>query len=441
MLRRLVLPLLLACAFPVCAETVSRTLPNGLKVVVKEDRRAPVAVSQIWYKVGSVDEQPGKTGLSHALEHMMFKGTAAVPSGEFSRLISAWGGQLNAYTNRNETVYYENIAAANLPKVLELEADRMQNLNFSDAEFLNEMNVIREERRQRTDDSAGGKLWEHVFINTFENPALRAPVIGYMADLDKLKADDLREWYRQWYAPNNAVLVVVGDVDAQETVKKAEALFGRIAVKPLPNRNNLAERQQRQAVVASTDSAVTRQPLSALSFRVPGLNPERLDERMPYALSVLASVLGGHSSSRFDAGLVRGRKVALSAGAGYDMMSRELPLFHIFVMPSEGKTVEEVLALVRAEIADIAANGISQAELQRVRNRITAEKVYAQDSMTEQASVIGRLETHGFRYQDEDEIRRRLLAVSAEEVRAAAALLTADRSSQVTVYPAKAAAK
>ena len=213
------------------AQTVSQTLPNGLKIIVKEDRRAPVAVSQLWYKVGSVDEKLGKSGLSHALEHMMFKGTQAVPSGEFSRRVAALGGQNNAYTNRSETVYYENVAAENLPEVLKLEADRMHNLNFSDEEFLNEMNVIREERRQRTEDTADGKLWEQVYLNSFTLPSMKAAVIGYMNDLHTLKADDLRDWYQQYYAPNNAVLVIVGDVDAKKTLKTAADLFGSIPAK------------------------------------------------------------------------------------------------------------------------------------------------------------------------------------------------------------------
>ena len=217
-LRHLALIFALSAPVLTLAQTVSQTLPNGLKIIVKEDRRAPVAVSQLWYKVGSVDEKQGKSGLSHALEHMMFKGTQAVPSGEFSRRVAALGGQNNAYTNRSETVYYENVAAENLPEVLKLEADRMHNLNFSDEEFLNEMNVIREERRQRTEDTADGKLWEQVYLNSFTLPSMKAAVIGYMNDLHTLKADDLRDWYQQYYAPNNAVLVIVGDVDRKSVV-------------------------------------------------------------------------------------------------------------------------------------------------------------------------------------------------------------------------------
>lgn len=431
--RRILLLALSLAAVPVWAKTLSQTLPNGLKVIVKEDRRAPVAVSQIWYKVGSIDEQTGKTGLSHALEHMMFKGTPSVPSGEFNRRIAELGGQNNAYTNRSETVYYENIASAKLPEVLKLEADRMQNLNFSDKDFANEMNVIREERRQRTEDNPSGKLWEHVYLNSFTVPALRAPIIGYMDDLHTLKADDLRAWYKQWYAPNNATLVIVGDVNAAATLKTAAKLFGGIPAKTLPARNNLTEKAEREPVTAQTTSAMTRQPIIALSYRVPKL--EKSAGNMPYALDVLSDILGGNSSSRLDKNLVRGKQVALNADVGYDLFNREMPLFSIMAMPNDGVSEQSLLAAIRAEIKDIADNGVGSEELKRVKTRMEASEIYARDSMVSQASLMGLLETRGFKYSDEAAIRRRLRQVSAADVRAAAKLLTDSRSSVVTVRP------
>lgn len=439
MLRKIVWLATLAVAAPVWAQTLSQTLPNGLKVIVKEDRRAPVAVSQLWYKVGSVDEQPGKSGLSHALEHMMFKGTPSVPSGEFNRRISALGGTLNAYTNRSETVYYENIAAANLPEVLKLEADRMQNLNFSDNDFTNEMSVIREERRQRTEDTAAGKMWEHVFLNSFTKPSMRASVIGYMDDLHTLKADDLRDWYRQYYAPNNATLVIVGDVDAKQTLQTAARLFGGIPAKTLPPRNDLSEPVEREPVFAETESAVTRQPLVALSYRVPAL--QKISDTMPYALDVLSEILSGNSSSRLDKNLVRGKQTALSVGVSYDILSREMPLFSVFAMPDNGVGEQDLLAAMRAEIRDIADKGVGKDELKRVKTRMMSSEIYARDSMTSQASLMGRLETRGFRYSDEAEIRRRLQQVTAAQVQAAAKLLTDNRSSVVVVKPQTAAGK
>lgn len=439
MLRTATLIVLAALSAPALSKTLSQTLPNGLKVIVKEDRRAPVAVSQLWYRVGSVDEQQGKTGLSHALEHMMFKGTPSVPAGEFSRRVAALGGQNNAYTNRNETVYFENVAAKNLPEVLKLEADRMQNLNFSDKDFVNEMNVIREERRQRTEDNASGKLWEHVYLNSYTAAPLRAPVIGYMDDLHGLKADDLRAWYKQWYAPNNAVLVVVGDVDAAKTVQTASKLFGPIPAKQLPVRNRLTETAEREPVRAETTSAVTRQPLVALSYRVPKL--ENLYDSVPYALDILSEILSGNTSSRLDKNLVRGSQAAVSVGVNYDMLSREMPLFSIFAMPNNGVSEQDLLAAVRAEIKNIADNGIGKEELKRIRTQMDASEIYAKDSMTSQASIIGQLETRGFKYTDEAELRRRLHKITEQDVQNAAKLLTANRESVVVVKPQPPAAQ
>lgn len=433
MLRKTVWLAVLVMAAPVWAQTLSQVLPNGLKVIVKEDKRAPVAVSQLWYRVGSVDEKVGKSGLSHALEHMMFKGTPSVPSGEFHQRVSALGGKYNAYTNRSETVYFENIAAANLPAVLKLEADRMQNLNFSDKDFANEMNVIREERRQRTEDSAEGKMWELVFLTTLTKPSMRASVIGYMDDLYTLKADDLRAWYRQFYAPNNATLVIVGDVDAKQTIQTAATLFGHIPSRVLPERNDLTEEQEREPLFAETTSAVTRQPLLALSYRVPGL--QQLNDKMPYALDVLSELLSGNSASRLDKNLVRGKQMALSVGVNYDLLSREMPLFSIMAMPNHGIGEQELLAALRTEIKNIADNGVSPDELKRVKARSAAEEIYARDSITAQASLMGRLETRGFRYTDEATIRRHLQNVSAADVQAAAKLLTDNRSSVVWVKP------
>ena len=434
------LALALSAPAALMAQTVSQTLPNGLKVIVKEDKRAPVAVLQLWYKVGSIDEQPGKSGLSHALEHMMFKGTEAVPSGEFNRLISALGGQNNAYTNRSETVYYETVAAANLPEALRLEADRMHNLNFSDEEFLNEMKVIREERRMRTEDSAQGKLWEQIYLNGFTLPSMRAAVIGYMDDLHTLKADDLRAWYRRFYAPNNAVLVVTGDVDAPATLATAAKLFGSIPAKSAPPRNDLsAEPETRAPSSVQTASPVTHRPLVALSYRVPAL--KKLDDTLPYALDVLSDILSGTSSSRFDKNLVRGRQTALNAETDYDLLSREMPLFTVVGMPAENVSIDKLADELRREIRDIAENGVSAEELERVKTQAAASEIYAKDSMEAQADMMGRLETRGFSYTDEAEIRRRLQAVTAEQVQAAAKLLTDNRSGMVTVVPQRPSAQ
>ncbi|UOP04624.1 M16 family metallopeptidase [Conchiformibius kuhniae] len=416
--------LLLAAALPAWAHTVRETLANGMTVVVREDKRAPVATVQLWYKVGSIDEHAGKSGLSHALEHMMFKGTPAVPSGEFARRISAMGGNNNAYTANGETVYHQTVAKQHLPEVLRLEADRMRNLNFSDTEFTNEMKVIREERRERIDDNPMGSLYEQLQLRAFDKPANRTTVIGTMADLHTLTANDLRRWYAQWYAPNNALLVIVGDVDAHSTIAEVKRHFAGIAPRPLPARHQLDEAQIRQATSART-TGNTKQPMFMLGYRVPHLH--QLDDKLPYALSMLTDILDGHTAARFDKHLIRGQQLALEIATSYSVFGRQPQLLTIAAMPSERATVTRLRQAIEAQIADIAANGVGEDELQRARIREESAAVYARDSIEGQAGLIATLEHHGFNHADEHEIRQRIAAVTSADIQAAAKLLTDPR--------------
>lgn len=415
------------------AQTLQRRLPNGMNVVIKEDKRAPVAVVRLWYKVGSYDEKAGKTGLSHALEHMMFKGTHKVPAGEFSRRVAALGGSDNAYTTQEETVYVTDVAVKNLPQILEMEADRMVNLNFSNQAFDNEMKVIREERRMRSEGNPSGKLWENLLLNAYRNPANRAPVIGYMPDLHRLEAADLRDWYRRWYAPNNATMVIVGDVDAAQTMKTVAKLFAAIPKRSLPARNDLDERAEREPAAAKTQ-AITAEPMFMLAYRVPALT--KSGDKMPYALDVLADILGGNSSSRLTKNLVRGSQKAADVSVGYDLFSRSgSSLFLVHAMPAAGTGVDDLVGDIRRQIARIAAEGVSQAELERVRNQMEAAEIFAKDSMNTQAQLIGTLETNGFSHRDEADIRRRIAAVSARDVQEAAKLLVPARETLMVVEP------
>ena len=417
MLKRMVLLLGLAASLPTSANTLAQTLANGMKVIIKEDNRAPVAVARIRYEVGSVDEQEGKTGLSHALEHMMFKGTAQVPSGEFSRRVSALGGEDNAYTSNTGTVYFENIAAKNLPKVLEMEADRMANLNFNDKDFLNEMSVIREERRQRTEDSPGGALYEQLLDKMYQKRYNRAPVIGYMNDLRALKPEDLRQWYRQWYVPNNATLVVVGDVNAADTLKTVERLFGGLKTKPLPKRHDLKETPPTQAAKVLIEHN-TRQPMFMSLYQVPKLT--KIDDSEPYALDMLSAVLSGNTASRYSKNLLRGQAVALAASAYYSGLGRDNGVFGLTGMPAEGVSVDKLHALMLDEIRRIAQEGVPESELEVIRRQYCADKIYDKDAIGNQANLILTLESAGLSYQDEDEMERRNLAVTAAAIQAAA---------------------
>ena len=409
-----------AISAPVFAETVSKTLDNGLKIIVREDARAPVVVTQLWYKVGSVDEEAGKTGLSHVLEHMMFKGTPTVPSGEYSKRITAMGGELNAYTNRDETVYYQTVAKQHLPEVLQMEADRMVNLGFSNKDYVNELEVVKEERRLRTDDSPSGRLYEKLYQTAFTTSGNKSPIIGSMDDLTHMTGDDARAWYRKWYAPNNATMVIVGDVNAKQAIKQVENAFGALKPSALPSRALPAEPKQTQARQAEV-SAPSELPIVALGYQVPQL--KNINDKLPYALDTLADVLDGNAASRMEKNLVRAKPIALSAGASYSLLTRADTVFVLSGAPAQGVSVPQLIAALKGEVADIAKNGVSEEELARIRNQRAASETYAKDSMATQASLMGDLESKGFGYQDEDEMRRRLNAVTAAEVQQVIALL------------------
>lgn len=420
------------CAPLTFAETISEILPNGLKVIIKEDKRAPVVVSQIWYRIGSIDEITAKTGVSHVLEHMMFKGTKDVPAGEFSRRIAALGGNDNAFTSRNQTVYYQNFAAAALPEVLKLEADRMANLNFSDKDFANEIKVVQEERRLRTDDQPSGVLWEAIYANALiANPA-RNPVIGWMSDLENMTPNDARAWYKQWYTPSNATLVLVGDMDAAKTLNDVKQIFGKVKKTELPERRPQPEPTQ-NGIKRVTVHAPSELPFLTLSYQVPHL--QKLTDKTPYALAVLSAVLDGHAASRLEKRLVREAHVATSVGTSYDFFNRGESLFTITGVPAQNVNLDQLETALRNQIADIAKNGVSEKELQMIHTQIEASKTYEKDSISSQAMSIGTMENYGFSYKDEAEIDRRMMQVTSAEIQEAAKMLVDNKLTIVTLLP------
>ncbi|AXK38588.1 M16 family metallopeptidase [Crenobacter cavernae] len=419
-----------AAAGAAAAETVEATLENGLKVVVRRDARAPVAVSQLWYRVGSVDEVNGRTGLSHLLEHMMFKGTKTVPAGEFSRRIAAAGGQDNAFTSRDYTVYFQQLAANRLPLSLTLESDRMANLTIADDVFKKELEVVKEERRWRTDDQPTGILAETLYANAFVANPVRYPVIGWMDDIQNMKPDDLRAWYREWYAPNNATLVVVGDVDPQAVIALARKEFEPLKSKTLAERRPQREPEQKGVRRVSV-KAPSELSYLTLAWQVPRLT--RLAEADPYALSMLTELLDGHDAARLPRHLVREKKVALSASSSYDPLGRGATLFTLTAVPANGADMGKLEAALKGEIARIAQGGVSEVELARVRRQVEASRVFEKDSMFGQAMQIGSLESLGFSWRDEDEMNRRLLAVDAAAVKRAAQSLVDDKLTVVTL--------
>ncbi|WP_107222283.1 M16 family metallopeptidase [Thauera aromatica] len=407
-----------ALAPPAFANPYETTLANGMKLIVKEDRRAPSVVHMVWYRAGAMDEPSGVSGVAHVLEHMMFKGTKTLAPGEFNQRVAAVGGRDNAFTSKDYTAYFQQVPPAHLDTVMALEADRMENLVLGDEEFARELEVVKEERRLRTDDQPRALVHEQLMATAFQAHPYRRPVIGWMTDLEAMQAEDARAWYRRWYAPNNAWLVVVGDVDHQEVFRQAERHYGAIAARALPARRISAEPAQRgprSAVV----KAPAELPYLAMAWQVPALRDPAAD-REAYALQVLAAVLDGHDGARLNRHLVRDARLALSAGAGYDGSSRGPALFYLDGVPAPGHTMDELEAALRAELQRIRDTGVSAAELARVKTQAVASRVYKRDSLMGQAMEIGFLEAAGLSWRDEERLLEGLRTVTAEEVQAVA---------------------
>ncbi|GAB4345685.1 MAG: pitrilysin family protein [Gammaproteobacteria bacterium] len=414
MMRTLFLFLVLL-PWPLWAAVQEFQLANGMKVVVKEDHRAPVVVNQVWYKVGSTYEHDGITGVSHVLEHMMFKGTPKHPAGEFSRIIAELGGRENAFTARDYTAYFQQLHKDRLELALELEADRMRNLLLPPEEFQKERQVVIEERRLRTEDNPQALTYENFTATAFMVSPNRTPIIGWMGDLESLEVDDLKAWYRRWYTPNNATLVVVGDVDPQRVLALARRYFGVLAPSPVSPPKPRPEPPQR-GMRRITVKAPGNLPLLLMGYKVPNL----IQAEAPweaYALEVLAGVLDGGASARLSRNLVRGRQIATSAGAGYGLYSRLPGLFTFSAVPANGHQIGALEEALREEIERVRKEPVSEQELERVKTGVVAGKVYEQDSLFYQAMQIGITETVGLGHEVLDEYVERVRAVTAEQVR------------------------
>ena len=433
LLRSFVLTLTLIStgAASFAATIPQRTLGNGMTVIVKEDHRSPVAVSMVWYRAGSMDEVSGTTGVAHMLEHMMFKGTQKVPVGEFSRAIARAGGRDNAFTSRDYTAYYQQLHKSKLSLALELEADRMVNLSFSGNEFANELKVVMEERRSRTDDNSRSQLHEQLMASVYMTHPYRSPVIGWMNDLQNMQLGDARGWYEKWYAPNNATLVVAGDVVPEEVFLLAEKFFGSIPARALPERKPQIEPRQfgikRITVKVPAESAYL-----VMVYHAPGLRDAENDWE-PYALFVLNGILDGNDASRLNRELVRNARVANAANSSYDFINRGPELFFLDGVPAEGKTAADVEAALREQIRLLVEQGVSADELRRVKAQVTAAQVYARDSVYYQAMRIGMLQTVGLPYDSSDLQVRKLQEVTADQVREVARKYLIDDNLTVAV--------
>jgi zinc protease len=385
---------------------------------VKEDHRAPVVVAQVWYKVGASYEHLGITGVSHVLEHMMFKGTARHPAGGFSRIIAENGGRENAFTGRDYTAYFQQLEKSRLPISFELEADRMRNLTLPAEEFSKEVAVVIEERRLRTEDKPRALTQEQFYAAAFVSSPYHNPVIGWMDDLQNLAVEDLRPWYRRWYAPNNATLVVVGDVDPGQVLAQAKQFYGPLApstLTPLKPRREQAQKGPRQITVR----APAKLPYLILGYKVPVLNTAAEDWEA-YALEVLGGILDGGRSARFPRELVRGQQVAASVDVGYDLYARQSDLFVIDAIPAEGRSIEDVRRAIDQQIARLKQTPVTAEELKRIKAQVVADKVYEQDSMFYQAMQMGQLETVGLGWRKLEEYPERVRAVTAAQIQAVA---------------------
>ena len=420
-MRSTVLPAMLALCFlapPAAGSVHEYELANGLKLIVKEDHRAPVVVSQVWYGVGASYEHDGITGVSHVLEHMMFKGTDRHGPGEFSRIIAENGGSENAFTSKDYTAYFQRLEKSRLPVSFELEADRMRNLKLDEKEFAKEVKVVMEERRLRTEDKPTSLTYEQFMATAYTSGSYRIPTIGWMDDLENMELADLQRWYDRWYAPNNATVVVVGDVDPQAVLALAKKHFGPLKPEVLEPPKPRIEPEQvgKRRITVRRPAKV---PYMVMGYKTPVLKTAS-EEWEPYALTVLAGVLDGGSSARLSRELVRGQQIAASAGASYDPYARQSSMFLLDVTPANSRTIESAEQALQEQIQRLRTEPVAQDELDRIKAQTIAGEVYQQDSIFYQGMVIGKLETTGMSWRLKDEFVERINAVTAEQVQAVA---------------------
>lgn len=409
------------------------TLPNGLEAVVIEDHRAPVVVQMVWYKAGSADEQRGKSGIAHYLEHLMFKGTDTLAAGELSKTVSANGGSDNAFTSYDYTAYHQRIAADRLPLVMKMEADRMRHLHISPDDWQTEREVILEERAQRTDSDPSSLFQEQVRAAQFLNAPYGTPVIGWRQEMEALTRDDALAWYQRFYAPNNAVLVVAGDVTPEAVRALAEEYYGPLEPSAnLPPRARPQEPPQRAARKLSFADPRIAQPYLTRSYLAPERNPGAQEQAA--ALTILAELLGGNAATS-----VLGRKLvfetgdAIYASAGYDGMAIDPTTFSLAVMPANDVSLPEAEAALDTALADFLQNGVDPVQFERIRTQIRAGEIYEQDNTQALAQRYGEALASGFTVEDVQAWPDALMAVTPEDVMAAAKALFVPEAS-VTAF-------
>ncbi len=393
-------------------------LKNGLRLIVKEDHRAPVVISQVWYKVGGSYEPNGITGISHALEHMMFRGSKNYPGGQFVKIIAENGGQQNASTGDDYTNYYELLSADKLPIAFTLEADRMRNLTLSPQDFAKEIQVVMEERRMRIEDDPQMLTYERFNAAAHVSNPYHHMTIGWMDDLKHMTDQDLRNWYQTWYAPNNAILVVVGDVQPQQVYQEAEKYFGNL---PSSQISVLKPRNEAKSLGMRTVNveAPAKLPWLIMGYNTPVLNTA--DQKWkPYALLVISAILNSGESSRLQKDLVRGSQIAASVDVSYSPYDRIDNVFIISGTPAEGHSIDQLKTAFLRQIQRLQTQLVTEQELSRIKAQVIASRVYQKDSITNQAQEIGNLEAVGLSWREGDESIKKISAITPAQIQAAA---------------------
>ncbi|MTI50812.1 MAG: insulinase family protein [Alcanivorax sp.] len=434
-------PLLIALGLSLITLTARAELPthefqldNGLDVLVREDHRAPVITVMVWFKAGSIDEAPYETGLAHVLEHMMFKGSKRLDAGEFSRTVARFGGSDNAFTSYDFTAYFQQYEASRLPLALELEAERLKNLKIDDESFRRELQVVMEERRQRTDDKPTALAWEKFQAVARPGTGYAHPIIGWRDQLAQLQPRQARDWYDRFYVPGNATLVIAGDVTLEQVRPLVEKFFAdlpRGETPPRPETTLNPPPGERRMTLRLP----VRVPALYMSYNVPSLTTADHQDDF-YALTMLGGVLDGGTSARMESNLVRGQRLAAGLGAGYDGLQRGNGTFTITATPNPAVSLDQLEAAIKAEIEKIAEQPPSEAEMDRVRAGVLAEQIYQRDSVMGQAMELGTLSVLGLDWRLAGQFDDNLEAVTPEQVQQAARKwLVAERSAVAHVIP------
>jgi len=405
------------------------TLDNGMEVVVIENHRAPVVSHWVWYRVGSSDSPPGKSGLAHFVEHLMFKGTEEIAPGDFSKIVARHGGQDNAMTSADFTAYFQNIARDRLDMVMEMEADRMANLRLQLRDVEAERDVVLEERRSRVDNQPSALLGEQLNAAQYLNHPYRLPIIGWYHEIESYTKEDALAFYDEWYAPNNAILIVAGAITADELRPIAERTYGVIPAREVPERSRLVEPPHilERRIELAHDRV--EQPSLMRSYLAPSFATAEGDEA--YALEVLAELFGSGGTSRLYRSLVVDQGLAAGAGAFYRGSSLDQTTFRVYASPRPGGDLDTLEAAIDAEIARLLEDGVTPEEVARVQQRMIAEAVYARDSLTTAVRVFGSALTTGSSIEDVEAWPERIAAVTPEAVMEAARSVF-DRTQAVT---------